>query len=107
MQQQNPVDIPQLVKQAVHTVVPTADLILFGSRARGDFEPDSDWDFLVLTDEADSWEIRKRINERLFVITADTGELIYCSVSSREDWNTPLSKANPFQKNVVREGVPV
>jgi uncharacterized protein len=26
-------------------------IILFGSRARGDFVPDSDWDFLVVVDK--------------------------------------------------------
>jgi len=26
-------------------------IILFGSRARGDFKPDSDWDFLVVVDK--------------------------------------------------------
>ena len=28
--------------------IPVESILLFGSRARGDFQPDSDWDFLVI-----------------------------------------------------------
>ena len=34
------------VKQLIHQIEPEAEIILFGSRARGDAAPDSDWDFL-------------------------------------------------------------
>lgn len=43
-------DIVNLVKQEVIHIDPKAEVILFGSRAREDFRPDSDWDFLVLLD---------------------------------------------------------
>ena len=36
------------VQQAVHELVPGADIILYGSRARGDAGARSDWDFLIL-----------------------------------------------------------
>ena len=38
----------QRVKQAVHKVEPEADSILYGSRARGDAQAESDCDFLTL-----------------------------------------------------------
>jgi len=37
------------VKRAVLQVDPAAEIYFFGSRARGDFHNESDWDFLVLT----------------------------------------------------------
>ena len=43
-------DLLRRVKQGVLAVEPTAEIILFGSRARGDATIDSDWDFLVLVD---------------------------------------------------------
>ncbi len=43
-------NISKLVKQEVTKIDPKAEIILFGSRARGDFRMDSDWDFLVLLD---------------------------------------------------------
>lgn len=39
------------IQQVVHAVVPEADVILYGSRARGDARPVSDWDFLILVDQ--------------------------------------------------------
>ncbi len=36
------------VKTAIQDVVPDAEIILYGSRARGTAHPDSDWDFLIL-----------------------------------------------------------
>jgi predicted nucleotidyltransferase len=36
------------VREAVKAVEPDAQIILYGSRARGDAEPDSDWDILVI-----------------------------------------------------------
>ena len=39
------------IKAAVLSVDDTADVLLFGSRARGDFDEESDWDILILTNE--------------------------------------------------------
>ena len=52
-------------------------IILFGSRARGDAKPDSDWDFLVVTGKQISWtekmDIWLKLARRLATkaITAD------------------------------------
>ncbi len=52
-----------LVKRSILMADDSARVILFGSRARGDSESDSDWDFLVLTKKTDtellSDELRK------------------------------------------------
>ncbi|MGC9000857.1 nucleotidyltransferase domain-containing protein [Caldisericum sp.] len=37
------------------------DIIVYGSRARGDFNKDSDWDFLVILDRDITFEERKKI----------------------------------------------
>ncbi len=39
------------IKAAVLAIEPEAEVLLFGSRARGDAREDSDWDVLVLLDE--------------------------------------------------------
>ena len=40
--------IIQLIRQKVNEIDNTAEVILYGSRARGDELPDSDWDILIL-----------------------------------------------------------
>ena len=44
-------NILQDIKKAVLSVDAAADVLLFGSRARGDFNEESDWDVLILTNE--------------------------------------------------------
>jgi len=38
-----------IIKNTVHEIFPDAQVMLFGSRARGDFKLDSDYDILVIT----------------------------------------------------------
>jgi len=45
------------VRKKIRDIDPEARIILFGSRARGDSNPNSDWDFLILT--------RKEVNQDL------------------------------------------
>jgi len=40
--------IPEQVVEGLTASLPIEKVILFGSRARGTFRPDSDWDFLVV-----------------------------------------------------------
>ncbi len=37
------------VKEIVDRFDSHADIVLFGSRARGDYHEESDWDFLILS----------------------------------------------------------
>jgi len=63
------VEISTLLKEIVHLYDYAANVILFGSRARGDAHNESDWDFLILTERNDTDlllrelipEVRKKI----------------------------------------------
>ena len=59
------------IRETVHAIEPTAQIILYGSRARGDAEPDSDWDLLVLLD-GDVTDERVRFVKALYELERET-----------------------------------
>lgn len=98
----------ELIKQirnAVREVEPDADIILYGSRSRGDAHSESDWDFLILVDGSINDERTDRIRHRLYEIEWESGEIISSIVRGREEWNSDLYQAVPFHQRVQREGM--
>ena len=64
------------VKETVLTIEPTAEIILYGSRARGDSRAESDWDFLVLVDGPVDDERVDRIRHRLYEIEWESDQVL-------------------------------
>ena len=93
------------IKQTILEIEPDADVIVYGSRTRGEAGPESDWDFLVLLDGGVGQERADTIRHRLYNIEWACGEVISCIVRSRQEWNSALYKAMPFHENVEREGI--
>jgi len=93
------------VKEAVLQLEPSAEVILYGSRARDDFREYSDWDFLVLVDGLVDTARTDRIRRILFDIELETDQVISSIIRSRQDWNSPRYSVVPLHKNVEREGI--
>jgi len=96
--------ITQLIRNYINVVDPTADVILYGSRARGDERQDSDWDILILTDYASNLLIERKFRNKLYDLELETGEVFSVFVYSKNDWQTK-QKITPFYRNVSLEGV--
>jgi predicted nucleotidyltransferase len=97
-------DLLQRCKQAIRVVVPDADVILYGSRARGDAAEDSDYDILVLVDRPADVEIHEQLITSIFPLE-EHGAVLTLTIHNRDLWNSKLYKAMPFHENVDREGV--
>jgi uncharacterized protein len=95
------------VKASVLCIEPSADIILYGSRARQDFDKGSDWDFLVLVDGDVDYSRTDRIRHQLHEIEWDTGEVLCAIVRSRSDWNDPQSRIMPLFRNIQLEGLKI
>ena len=93
------------IGQTVREVEPNAEIILYGSRSRGDAVLESDWDLLVLVDGHVSDKRLDRIRHRLYEVEWESGEVISSIVRNREEWNSDLYQAMPFYQRVEQEGI--
>jgi len=83
---------------------PKAEIILYGSRARGDERADSDWDILILTDYPVDLQIERNFREKLYDLELETGESFSVFAYSKKDWKTK-QRITPFYQNVTQEGI--
>jgi predicted nucleotidyltransferase len=96
--------IAKLIRKKVNEIDPGAQVILFGSRARGDAREDSDWDLLILTEYPVNVEKERQFRENLYDLELETGEPFSMFAYSRNDWNTK-QRISPFFANVSKEGI--
>lgn len=93
------------IKQAVHEILPGRMLIFFGSRARGEASPDSDWDILVLSETATSDELEHTLWASIFDIELEEGIIINLLILPKDDWDNGCFRNHPLHRNVEAEGI--
>jgi len=96
--------ISNLIRLNIREIDPDAQVILYGSRARGDERKDSDWDILVLTDYPVDNKKESVFRNHLYNLELETGEPFSIFVYSKTDWNTKQS-VTPFFFNVTNQGI--
>lgn len=90
-------------RNTIRRSVPGAEVILYGSRARGDAGWDSDHDLLILVDDPADWRLEDQIRQRIYSIELESGAALCVSAYRRSDWYPPLYRAMPFHQNVESE----
>ena len=97
-------NITERIRKEIKSIDPTAKVILFGSRARGDAKQDSDWDILILIKDTLTIEIERAFRYKLFDLELETGEVFSTFVYNTDTWNKK-HKVTPFYKSIKQEGV--
>ena len=98
--------IAKRIRTSIKTIDPKAQVIIFGSRARGDSKEESDWDILILTEYPVSIDIERSFRNNLFDLEIETGEVFSTFVYQKHIWNT-RHKVTPLYRNIKREGVKI
>ncbi len=100
----NKAQILQQIKAYVKSVEPSAEVILFGSRARDEAKEESDWDILILTPYPVDLKTQRKFMHKLFEIELEHGVAISTLIYSKQDWDTKL-RITPLYKNIKKEGI--
>jgi predicted nucleotidyltransferase len=79
---------------------------LFGSKARGDFEKESDLDLAIALENVD-WNVERDIYEMCFYVGLEHDLLISPILYSKKEIEDSLTRATPFFKTLEREGIPL
>ena len=74
------------IKEKVLSIVPDAKVMLFGSRARGDWYEESDWDILVLTEQEVTHELDNKVFKTISSFALDNFFWIDAIVVNKDDW---------------------
>lgn len=86
---------------------PVRDVILFGSKVRGESSKDSDIDLLLLTTQPIHWKERHAIVDALFEVEMRYDVVINIVVNTVRDWHEGMCTVLPIHEEINREGVTI
>ena len=100
---------PEQIKNRIATSIykkdPNAVAYLYGSRARGDFKPDSDWDILILVDDPKfTNELDDKYRNELYDLSLEIEQAISINIYPKKYWKNKL-RFSPLYHNVLKEGI--
>jgi len=98
-------DILNRITGVVDKTAPGAEVYLYGSHARGDARPLSDWDILILLNSKNiSFNLETKFMDEFYEVELETGVIISPIVYTKKDWDeTRLN--TPLYENIKKEGV--
>ena len=99
-------EILEKIKSLIYGIEPKSEIILFGSRARGDEREDSDWDLLILVPKPADLKEEQKFRHKLFDLELEYGQSISTFVHSKEDWEGKY-KITPLYHNIKEEGIKI
>ena len=93
------------IRKLKRQLLPDDRLILFGSQARGDARPDSDWDLLVVLDKPKKEQSDEDKTFEFVMMGWRLGVYLSIKIFTLKQWEQ--GKAFPFYKNVEKDGIEI
>ena len=84
---------------------PDSEIYIYGSRARGDSRPLSDWDILILLNLKNiPFELETKLMDDFYELELETGEVFSPLIYSKKEWARKHSLTSLFE-NIQKEGI--
>jgi predicted nucleotidyltransferase len=97
--------IANLISKRIRNQGPRAEVILFGSHARGQSNEESDWDILILIDRPKAnRSVEDRYRSEMFKLELELGEPISTFLYSKFYWESKFLYT-PLYQNIKKEGI--
>lgn len=94
-------------KQRLLKKFPKTEIILYGSKAREDYDEFSDMDLLILVESELSRVLKEEIGEVKYEIELKYDVIFGLIVENKDFWGSSLAKAMPLHWNIDKEGATV
>jgi len=98
-------EVLRATKAVVTGFYPTAEVLVFGSVARGTADAESDCDILVLTDQVLSTQDKDAVRDALYDLQLEHDAVISAQFYAKDQWDSALYRAMPFHQEVDRDAV--
>ena len=86
---------------------PTVKLVVFGSKAKGLADEESDLDLLILLPCTITENVRRLVIEEVFNINLKYGSNISSLIVTEDEWNKGKISILPIHDFIEEEGIPV
>lgn len=101
----NESEMQNVIAQTIFNKDPNAEAYLFGSRAKGNHKPDSDWDILILVDENElTNELDDKFRHDLYKLSLKSEQVISILIYPKKYWKEEL-KFSSLYDDVIKEGI--
>jgi predicted nucleotidyltransferase len=84
---------------------PVEEIVLFGSKARGEDDAESDIDLLVLTTRELSRSERHEIVDALFPLQLQHEVVLSPLIVAAQEWRAGLTSVHPIHQEIEEQGV--
>ena len=98
--------IAKQLKEWLSKEVPLVDKIVFGSRVRGDYEPDSDMDVFIEIERIDP-QIKDKIENIVWEVGYENYIFISSLIFTRHEIENTALRVSPIVMSIAEEGIRV